>query len=49
VNHVVAYARLVYIVQLLFALLLAEMCHITLALSDAGTWSLLWDRRDVAA
>jgi hypothetical protein len=37
VNHVVAYARLVYIVQLLFALLLAEICHLTLALSDAGT------------
>jgi hypothetical protein len=35
---VVAYARLVYIVQLLFALfLLAEMCHLTLALSDTGT------------
>jgi hypothetical protein len=29
---------LVYIVQLLFAFfLLAEMCHLTLALSDAGT------------
>jgi hypothetical protein len=34
---VVAYARLAYIVQLLFVCLLAEMCHLTLALSDAGT------------
>jgi hypothetical protein len=34
---VVAYARLAYIVQLLFIFLLAEMCHLTLALSDAGT------------
>jgi hypothetical protein len=28
---------LAYIVQLLFVFLLAEMCHLTLALSDAGT------------
>jgi hypothetical protein len=29
--------------------LLAEMCHLTLALFDAGTWSCFWERRDVAA
>ena len=36
-NYVVVKTRFVYIVKLLFDHLLAEMCHLTLALFDAGT------------
>jgi hypothetical protein len=41
VYYVVVQARLIYIVQSLLIFLLAEMCHLTLALFDAGTRSLL--------